>query len=429
MEIRPFAGWRYSTGADRDVSAFLAPPYDVLSAEDKQGLLARCETNIVAVDLPHVPPADAGPRETYESAADLWRQWQGSGLLAREEQDAIYACEQTFSWGGRSFTRLSMICGVRAAEPGRDVIPHEHTFAGPKADRLRLTECMRAQLSPIFGFYDDPSGIVAELLGSRTKERPDAYGQLGEVTEKLWAITDREVIGAVAAALRDEPAFIADGHHRYATGVAYRDALRAERGIDDDHPANYVMFALVAKDDPGLLVLPTHRIVRNLRTGFSVSKLARAADEFSWQRCSVDDSGLCDSGGLLGRYGPNAMAFLDADPAEIWIASLRDESAMATAAPDEPPAWRQLSVAILHKLIIDKALNPWRTAELSIDYTPDSRQVRAACESGRAQLGVCMQATPLEAVETLARAGASMPHKSTYFYPKLATGMVVKPLA
>jgi len=428
MQIRPFRGWRYSPAACGDIGPMLAPPYDVLTAADKQALLARCDRNIVAVDLPHVPPKQLGPARLYEQAADRLAQWQASGVLCQEARPALYVYEQTFGWAGRRYDRRAMLCGIRATELGKDVIPHEHTFAGPKADRLKLTECTRMQLSPIFGFYDDPGGRVAALLAGACADPPAARGRLGEVHEKMWVVTDERTIAAVQAALADQPAFIADGHHRYTTALNYRDQLRQARQIDDDHEANFVLFALVARDDPGLLILPTHRIVAGLTEDFATAKLAEAAPAFDWQKVPVDRIDLADAGGSLAAFGPGTMALFDADPAEAWIARLREPAAMARAAPDQSDAWRALDVAALHTLILETALAPWRAGEPAIEYTPDARVVLAACRQGRAQLGVCVQPTPLAAVEQLARAGESMPHKSTYFYPKLATGMVLKPL-
>jgi len=429
MEIRAFRGWHYRPGADGDVSSYIAPPYDVLTADDKEEFVARSERNIVAVDLPHVPPGGAGADEGYREAAERLAEWQASGVLVRPERPCLYVYEQAYSWGGREYVRRAMLCGVRGTSLGEDVLPHEHTFDGPKADRLKLTEHTRTQLSPIFGFYHDTSGVVSELLSAAAKGLPDLQGELRGVTERVWIVEDDDTIASISTELRDRPVFIADGHHRYTTAVNYRDALREREGISDDHEANFVLFALVAAEDPGLIILPTHRIVRGVSTAFSVATLAAATEgEFDWQRCSLEDLDLVDTSAFLRRYGQGAMAFLDADPAEVWIARLTDDAAMTRAAPDEVDAWRALDVAVLHKLIIDRAIDTWRTPELSIDYTPDARAVLAACNSGRGQLGVCLQATPLAAVEQIARAGASMPHKSTYFHPKVATGLVLKPL-
>jgi len=428
MEIRPFRGWRYCVGREGDVSNLIAPPYDVLSEQDKADLLSRSERNIVAVDLPHVPPGEAGPDETYRRAADTLNDWKSSGVIRQEDAPALYVYEQTYRWAGKSYSRRGMICGVRARQLGTDVIPHEHTFGGPKADRLKLTQHTRMQLSPIFGFFSDPQSTVANVLWLAAEGRPALQGRLRDVDEKLWVVTRRGVIDEIASALRDVPAFIADGHHRYATALDYAEGLRESGAIDGEHEANFVMFCLVPRDDPGLLVLPTHRIVGGLKEGFTIEALIARLGSFEWRRCSVDDANLRDAGAFLAKYGPGAMAFMGAHPAEIWIGRLTNPAAMAAAAPRQSDDWRRLDVAVLHKLIIDDAIGPWRTDAMFVDYNPDGLAVFAACSSGRAQLGICMQGAPLESVESIARAGAVMPHKSTYFYPKLATGMVLKPL-
>ncbi|MGA2265984.1 MAG: DUF1015 domain-containing protein [Phycisphaerae bacterium] len=426
MEIRAFRGWRYRPDDDGDVSDFIAPPYDILSGQDKIQLLTRSDKNIVAVDMPHVPPSSLGPDETYQQAARRLADWQEHGVLTREAKPALYAYEQEFSWAGKTYTRRAILCSVRATEPGRDVIPHEHTFAGPTADRLRLTQCTRTQLSPIFGFYRDPSGTAAAMLAEATAGAADAHGQLGEVSEKLWVIRDAKWIAQFTATLRDQPVFIADGHHRYATALNYRDGLAAGGKLPADHEANFVLFALVARQDSGLLILPTHRIIRGLSAGFSMDALAAAAKEFRWQRADLPATDDADT--FLRPYGGGAMAFIPAGASGAWIAKLTDPAAMRQAAGGQIEAWQKLDVAILHKLIVEKALRPWWTNNSAIEYTPSIPRLLEACKSGQASLGVCLQATGLDAVEAVASAGASMPHKSTYFYPKMSTGWVLKPL-
>jgi uncharacterized protein (DUF1015 family) len=420
MDIRPFRGWRYRPDSG-DVSNLIAPPYDVLAPEDKDALLARSEHNVVAVDLPHVPAKQLGPDADYQAAADTLQSWQQSGVLVQEDAPAVYAYEQSYTWGGETFHRRAMLCGLRGTALGEDVIPHEHTFDGPKADRLRLTELTRTQLSPIFGFHEDPHDAAAALWGA-CEGRPDLHGRLGDVDEKLWVVTDPEVVRTVVEALRDQPAYIADGHHRYTTGLNYRDRL-AERGeLSEDHEANYIFFALVPRGDPGLLVLPTHRVFRGLTEDFAVEKLAAEADEFEWQRHEPSHA----AGELLEAVPEHTFVFADAEA--LWTATLRDADAMAAAAPDEPEPWRELDVAIFQQLIAEKHLSRWRTDTTLVEYTPDAADAAGRCRAGDADLAGILRATPIEQVEAVADAGASMPHKSTYFYPKLATGMVLKPL-
>ncbi|MCL2701151.1 MAG: DUF1015 domain-containing protein [Phycisphaerae bacterium] len=437
MDIKPFCGWRYA--GTREMGVRLAPPYDVLTAANKQSLLAGSEYNIVAVDLPHVPPKEVGPDEAYRAAAERLSQWQAGGVL-RQDKPALYVYQQEFELGARRFRRVSLLCGVRATPLGQDVIPHEHTFAGPKADRLKLTEYTRMQLSPIFGFYNDDGAVPAML--AEISQRPadfharlDAPGQYSAIDETLWVVDDPAAIDRIRLALTKTPVFIADGHHRYTTALNYRDQLRAAGKIDDDHEANFVLFALVHRDDPGMIILPTHRVVSGLAEGFDVCKLIAAAPEFAWKRARLDSLDTRDIDASLRPHGPSAMAVLgpeDVAENSCWIATLRDARSMADAAPDQLPAWRSLNVAILHTLLLDRDLAPWRTADTAIDYTPDAATVLAACKGegtqGGGMFGVCLQSTPLPAVEEIALAGANMPHKSTYFYPKLTTGVVLKPL-
>jgi uncharacterized protein (DUF1015 family) len=428
MDITAFRGWRYDLKGGRDISPYIAPPYDVLTGRDKAQLLAGCESNIVAADMPYVPPNDAGPEEVYLQAAARLEQWKSAGLLRRDDRPSVYPYQQEFAWSGRTYRRAALICGVRATEPGKDVFPHEHTFPGPKADRLKLTRCTRMQLSPVLGFFRDEGGKVAKMLARIMEGSPEFEGRLRGVTERLWTVSDERLLADLAAAMREAPVFIADGHHRYTTGLNYLNTLRAAGKIDHDHPANFVMFALVARDDPGMLVLPTHRTASGLAPDFTLGKLIAQAGEFSWQRHEIAPVDFRDIGGHLARLGRGAMAFLEASGKEMWVARLADPSAMRRAAPGESDAWRGLDVAILHRLIIERALVPWRTDKTAVEYTPDGLAVLEACRTGRAQLGVCLQATELAAVEAIASAGGTMPHKSTYFYPKLATGMVLMPL-
>ena len=428
MEIRPFRAWRYVGRLDGDISPYIAPPYDILSADDKRRLLTGSRENVVAVDLPHVPPKEVGPPEAYAAAAQRLAKWQASGVIRQDEMPSIYVYEQTYTWAGRTYARRAMLCGLRATELGKDVIPHEHVFAGPLADRLELTRRTRMQLSPIFGFYDDPGRAVSEFLSAAAAERPLARAELRGVTERLWAIRDAKAVERIAATLRDVPAFIADGHHRYTTAVNYYRSLREAGQVDDDHEAGFVMFALVARDDPGLLILPTHRIFANLDARGSVEQLAAASPEFSWRKCGTGDIGPAAIEALLGCARPGAMAFVSGRSCAVWIVELARPEAMRDAAPAQSEEWRKLPPAILHKLILDKALRPWVVGELEVDYTAEIGEVLDACRSGGAQLGAILPSIPIASVEAIARSGATMPHKSTYFYPKIATGMVFKPL-
>jgi uncharacterized protein (DUF1015 family) len=208
----------------------------------------------------------------------------------------------------------------------------------------------------------------------------------------------------------------------------YRDEVANVHPISSDHEANFVMFALVAGDDPGLLILPTHRMISGLVADFTIQALAKAAPEFTWKQVNLATADLTDANGFLQPFGPAAMLLIAQGGNEGFVARLNDPSAMLAVAADKIDAWRALDVSILHKLLIERHLQPFAHGQLNVEYTPDGNAVLDACRGRTIQLGVCLQSTPLSAVKAIATGGAFMPHKSTYFYPKLATGMVLKPL-
>ena len=421
MEIKPFQGWRYRA-ADGDVSSRIAPPFDVLSQADKEALLGRDPRNIVAVDLPFCPPADVGPESVYDQAAATLKGWQADGVLARDERDSFYACEQVFTWGGRTYRRRAMGVAVRLVEFGQGVWPHEKTFAGPRADRLMLSRKTRMQLSPVFGFYEDGTGPTDALFAAAAA-RPDAAGTLHGVEERLWVVSDPAVVEQVRDELADRDVFIADGHHRYTTALAYRQSLGR---IPPDHPANFVMFMLAAMDDPGLIILPPHRVITGLKDFRLERFILDTRGVMDCEPVRLTRADVADADAFLRGYGPHAMAFAAGEQA--FVGRLKDISVMDRVAADQTQAWREVDVSILHRLLIEHYMAENRTNQMLIDYVADGPAALAAAHAGWADLVVFLQATPLEALKQVALAGAVMPHKSTYFYPKLPAGMVLYPL-
>jgi uncharacterized protein (DUF1015 family) len=425
-EIRPFCGWHYQG----EVSNFIAPPYDILSAKDKADLLAKSEDNIVSVDLPVAPAKEVGPDRAYQRAAKKLAAMKSAGPLVQDEKLTLYAYSQTFTWAGKSHTRKAMLCGVRATELYGDIWPHEKTFAGPKADRLKLTEVTRTQLSPIFGFYEDTREAVRTLWSGIGDTPPLCHAVLDGVQEKLWAVDDHDVIDRVRRAMRETKVFIADGHHRYTTALNYRNTLFEAGKIDEAHEANYVLFALVAMNDPGLLVLPTHRLINGIADGFDSRQLARETQQVvQWRDAPVNDTLLDDPDAFLRPFGPGSMAFLDlSDLRTAHIARLKNRAIMDKLAAQEHPIWRTLDVAVLHRFFLEQYLAGHLSEGAEPGYTAFGRKAMEAMKDGACQMAVLLQCTPLPAVRDIALAKMVMPHKSTYFYPKLATGMVMKPL-
>ncbi|MBU0618404.1 MAG: DUF1015 domain-containing protein, partial [Planctomycetes bacterium] len=308
--IRPFSAIRYATdAASRDISTRLAPPYDVLDRHDKEALLTPDPRNFVKVDLPHIPPKSAGPPEAYEASRRQIEQWLADGTMVRDSRPACYVYHQAYAYEGVEYVRKMFFARLRIEPFGiGSVFPHERTFGGPKEDRLCLTKATAANLSPIFGLYQDADNAVAGRFERALPGEPLAVGTLGGVENRIWAVTDPETIAGVTRLMVDKPIYIADGHHRYGTAGLYRDWLTEQQGpLPEDHPANFVLCALCATEDPGLLILPTHRVLPGVAVGgdllrqderLEVAELtARTAEEVTR---------------ALAEFGPQAVALYNA---------------------------------------------------------------------------------------------------------------------
>ncbi|UCG33532.1 MAG: DUF1015 domain-containing protein, partial [Phycisphaerales bacterium] len=259
--IQEFRAIRYGSGSGlgRDLSAVIAPPYDVLDEADKARLTAQSNYNIATIDLPFIPPKKAGPDEVYQQAAKTMNKWLEGGVLARDDKPAFYLYHQNFQWEGREYTRRLFFARLRLEPFGEgSVFPHELTFGGPKEDRLKLMKATRCQLSPIFGLYLDPANKIMSLLEAKVVSEPDVAAVMEDVANRLWAVTDPDANAAVRDAMSDKKIYVADGHHRYSTALMYRDWLAEQEGeLAPDHPARFVLMALAVMEDPGMLILPT----------------------------------------------------------------------------------------------------------------------------------------------------------------------------
>ena len=411
LEVSPFNAIRFNTRKlGRDLSSFIAPPYDVLDAADKRVLLRKSSHNIAAIDLPHLPPKSAGPPEAYAGAARGLQQWLSDGVLIRESSPAMYVYHQQFSHAGKTYTRKKLFVRVRL-HPFSDgiILPHEQTFGGPKEDRLALMKATRCQLSPIFGLFSDPKGEVDDGLHGIAEHAPDVEATLDGVNNRLWIVNNEAAHRRVATALRDRKIYIADGHHRYGTALLYRDALQDERGapVPKDHPAQFVMFVLASMDDPGCLILPYYRALESI----AIDELLR-----SWREgvspCGSTEADLELSDGRDGSA--RAVRFTNRD-------------VLKSLEPDQVAPWHKLDYAYLHRYLIDELLTRRDGRTVKIHY---AKSVDDAIRDARQSNGVALlvKATPMAHLRAVSEAGGLMPQKSTYFHPKLATGMVMNPL-
>ena len=425
--IRPFQAIRYATAAMPDISSRLAPPYDILSEEDKQALLARDPANFVKIDLPHTPPKSAGPPRAYQASRTTLDAWLSDSTMTRDSRPAIYTYHQLYHHGNTEYVRKMFFARLRQEPFGTGgVFPHERTFGGPKEDRLSLMKATAANLSPIFGLYEDADNEVAHLLEQALPAQPLAVGTQDGVENRLWAVTDEQVVARVARMIDPRPIYIADGHHRYETGLLYRKWLTEQRGrLPQDHPANFVLCCFCAMGDPGLQILPTHRVVPGVK---ATAKTFSDDTQIEVSRLEVDDPDQAVQ--ALAPLGPQAVAFHN--PAAPGYFALRPRSADILDAhePQRSPAWRRLGLAFLHAYLLERVVTPRLCAgkEPRIKYVkagPDA--VTAAAETGGSAF--LMQPTTMEELRAVCSAGDVMPQKSTYFYPKLASGLVINPLS
>jgi uncharacterized protein (DUF1015 family) len=467
-DIQAFRGIRYDLGHVGSLSSVVAPPYDVIDADLQQMLYERHPANVVRLILNRDEPGDDEHNNRYTRAARLFRRWQRDRILFTEADPAIYVYHQVFAEGGTTYTRRGFMCRVRLERFGEgNIYPHEETHGSAKVDRLRLWSACRANLSQIFGLYPDErneaqSILEAAIAGVAPVEATDHLG----VIHRIWPVTNVEVITGVIAAMGNRAVYIADGHHRYETAIALRDQLSAElvrRGetLSTEHPANFVLMMCVSMSDPGMLVLATHRLFRGLPPISSVELRECLGGCFACERAGTGANRAPSLWEDIQMEGEQSIFGLYTAADDAWtIARLTDAGRrkMAQVAGDHSPGWQSLGVSILHRLVIETLLaqssrhTPCAVADgtRSVPATlPAPKYVRDIDElvrslregdtagrdatgqtgtGGRFELAALVMPATVEHIRTISSHGERMPAKSTYFYPKLLSGLVINPL-
>jgi uncharacterized protein (DUF1015 family) len=418
-DVQPLRALHYDPAKIGSLQDVVAPPYDVIDAAQRAALLDRSPYNVVAIDLPEATDAGGDP---YERAADLLEQWHADGALVRDDEPAIWALVQDFTGpDGTAHTRHGLFARVRVEDygPGR-IRPHERTHPGPREDRLRLTRATKANLSPIFSLYSDPEGAAWGAVRAATDREP-----FGEATDedgtrnRLWRIADPDAIATVRATLDDAELLIADGHHRYETARVYAD----EVGGEGEH--RYVLMCLVALEDPGLTVFPTHRLIRET-TRHSQEALAVALRE-SFDIAPIEHAELRPPDG----DGPLQMGYIDSFFKRAFRLTLKDQAIADRALDGEPEPFRRLDTAILEALILK---GPLALTDDDIDhmrglgYARSDEEALELVLSAEYDAAFFLRATPVRQVQEIAATGVNMPPKTTYFFPKIPTGLVFNPL-
>jgi uncharacterized protein (DUF1015 family) len=401
-EIKPFKAVRYSK---EDITDFICPPYDVISEAEKERLKKLSPYNVIYVELSD----PKGKKNKYKNAAEIFRGWASDGALVRELKPAYYFYEQIFEDHGMKMTRRGFFAALKLENPhsGKGAVkPHEKTLAKPKADRLSLLKAVKANISPIFGLYDDDKKITVGICRQIAKRKPSAVAKDKDgVFHKLWIVEDEETVKAVTKFLSGKKMFIADGHHRYETAWNYaQERKEKDKNYSSDKDYNYVLTYLCPMEDPGISIWPTHRVI--------------AEPECLEQNiaCYFDVHPSKDFAKLSKKAVQPIMLFKDG---KYRVLTIKKEASLKKAMPGKCKEYRNLAVSALHNVLI-----PGVDASEYVYVKDDKEAVVLAKKTGK--IAIIVPATPIESLKAISLNNEMMPQKSTYFYPKLASGIVIR---
>jgi uncharacterized protein (DUF1015 family) len=468
MEVKPFKAFRFNADVAGDAGACIAPPYDVISDEERDELYRKSPYNIVHITKGKITSGDNGQHNQYTRAAEFLQVWIAEGVLKQDDREAIYGYVQDFELDGTAFQRLSFIALGKLEDFGKTVRPHEQVFAKPMLDRLNLERATAARFGLVFMLYEDPQSVADKIIAKAMMQASPAAARAsrscssgdaarGEeqgqdalapaqplvdfvdeqgVRHRLYAVAADRDTAAIVSMMRDKSCIIADGHHRYTTGLTYmRESGNAA--------ARYQMIAFTNTRQKGLVVLATHRLVGGVegfgpgtflarfRESFDVVPFKFGADVKAKEQARQRMLARMKN---LHEQDQTALGVYMADGA-FYVAALQDAPAMAAAAPDKSEAWRTLDVAVLQKLVLEKLLDfdeeKMGNAEY-VEYVKDlpnaMNEMIERVDAGRKQIAFFINPVKMQQLIRVTDAGERMPHKSTYFYPKMYTGLTIQKL-
>lgn len=430
-EVQPLRALRYNPERIADLAQVITPPYDVISPQGQTTYYDRHPFNVIRLELGKEQPGDTTLNNVYTRAAATLAEWRLQGIVRQDATPGYYLYQQKFAHHGQHFTRTSLLARVRL-EPwsARVILPHENTLAKAKDDRLKLYRACATNLSPIMCLYDDPQGRMRRLLSSYTPET-HVIDDVGE-EHFLHPITDEQHVALIQDFFAQRQLYIADGHHRYETALAYqKELLEQRRGLHPDDAVNFTLMALIDVDDPGMLVLPTHRMLFNLsQEALAALSSAKTGTYFTVQTLT-DTYSSDEIQQQLAHAGQHATALVIKTQEQTLLLTLNEQGKPQMAESGHSTAWNALDVAVAQKLILEDILGlrpEDMTAGTHLRYTHDTQQALNALQEREVQVVVFLNGTPLRQVCDVAQADDRMPQKSTYLYPKLITGLVMNPL-
>ncbi|HEV7235577.1 MAG TPA: DUF1015 domain-containing protein, partial [Ktedonobacteraceae bacterium] len=417
-DVRPLRGIRYNDEVVGDLAQVVTPPYDVISKEAQAKYYARNPYNVIRLEFGAEQVGDSTLNNRYTRAAAALAEWRLQAVLHQDALPGYYLYQQMFSQNGQPYTRTSLLARVRL-EPwsSKVVLPHEHTMSKPKDDRLKLLRACATNLSPIMSLYDDPQGRIRRLLGAYAdKAEVRITDEVGE-EHRLQHITDPAQIDLIQNFFAERQLYIADGHHRYETALNYREEIREQRRqLHVDDAVQFVLMALVDVDDPGLLVLPTHRLLSAL----PITALRALSTEQLARYFTVSESGSeTASDALLAQLaqaGTTEPALVLSTGEQNWLLRLNEQGRRRMAESGHSDAWNDLDVAVAHTLILEALLGIQTedvTAGTYLRYTRDAQQAVQAVHTGEAQAALLLNATRVRQIRDVSQADDRMPQKST----------------
>jgi uncharacterized protein (DUF1015 family) len=428
MEVSPFRGIRYNQRIVGDLAQVICPPYDIITPEQQKLYYKKSDYNAIRLELPELAA------DRYQRAAITFQQWLKQGVLRIDSVSSFYLHDHRFEYSGEKRVRRGLIARVKLEPWGSGIYPHEETSSKAKSDRLQLMRACRANFSPLFSLYHDSEQKVAPILSEASLAKPmmqtsvpspstgEGQGE-GAEAHTLWAITDPEVKRELSQFLSSQPLYIADGHHRYETALTYQQERAKEQSVTGKAGFNYVMMELVDFSDPGLLVLPLHRLVRGIASSILAGLGDKLRNFFALESVPLK-AGSPEASGLPVD---SCLGILGLQSGSLVVLKKRQDISLEAMMPaNRSQAYREFGVSILNHIILDKMLG--LTSKENVAYTVNFKEAYQQIKEGKYQLALLLNPPQPEMVKAVADAQDRMPSKSTYFYPKLPAGLVINPL-
>lgn len=434
-KVVPFKGLRYNTDKFKDLDSVTAPPYDIISPEEQQELYNKDEYNVIRLDYGMAFDSDDENNNKYTRSAAFLDKWIEEEVLKYEDEPAFYIYEQVFKLENDEAPAHSLkgiISLVQLEEFSKKIIlPHEETLKKAKRDRLGLMEATGSNMSQIYSLYMDPDQALADIISECSDSAPDiSFTTKENVIQNVWIVKDPAMINVISKKFESKQLFIADGHHRYETALNYRNSRHEADGTEvGTQPYDYTMMMLVSMDDSGLFVFPTHRMVKNVSNFSEQLTIGMLTDDFAASKIYFTEGDFAEiiTSKLRNTVDEKRFAFYTGEN-YYYLLNLKDVHLMDSLIEDKSDAYKYLDVTILHKLILEKyfGIDEQSLAnQENIVYTREASEAIQRVKDGEFQCAFIINPTKVSEIKDISLANEKMPQKSTYFWPKLVTGIVI----